>query len=814
MKCFHCGEPVPDTLQGAWSVTIENQSQPMCCIGCQSIAQAIVNAGAEAYYRQRSTAALDIKTLESLAPWATLFSDPQWTVQHVQREEVHHGKSIESSSAEPQICQTTLAIEGLRCGACAWLIERLLSEKLGVLTARANASTGRLFLKWNNEKINLQSIAQRVSSIGYALLPIGSAPVEAARRQSERQAIRRLFIAGLSAAQVMMYAYPEYLEGGGLDDDVRSLMRTASMLITVPVMVYSATPFFESAWRMIRQKRLGMDVPVSLGLIIAFTASLVAWFTNTGEIYFDSVSMFVFLLLGTRWIESRIRAKTASQREKLSTAPPTLAERLSPDPARVAAWNLRVGDVVRVASGDRVPADGILKSPVTDLDTSWLTGESLPVRVLHGARITEGAINLGAPIEILINTPVTQGTLARLSQLAEQAAADRPQWVTWADQIGARFTAGILLITVSLILGAIVLDIPASVWIASVIAVLVVTCPCALSMSGPAAYAAALAKLLQDGVAVSTAGTLERLKSVTDVVFDKTGTLTDPSGSRVILRLGPDNLWPLAAAIAQESTHPIARAIHLNAQTLIPNPDSVIVDKVVQHSGLGLEGLFQNQRVRLGSLSFADPTGTHQRLSSQHPECTVFLAVDGVLRAGFEIQDESRPEAAAVIKALRAQGKTVWCLSGDRPDRVNHLTAELGIEATHALGGQTPERKQAFVADLQVQGKIVAMVGDGHNDAPVLAQADVSLAVYGAAPLAQQKADIYLLRPGLAGAMKAFGVAARSKRVLNQNLSWALVYNLLAIPFAAAGWISPLAASVGMAASSLLVVLNSARLLR
>lgn len=815
LSCFHCGEPVPKGTD--LQVEIDGAARAMCCMGCQSIAKAIVDAGAQAYYRQRSSTALDVKKLEALAPWASLLSDPQWASQHVQLTNEQHA------------AQTTLAIEGLRCGACSWLIEKILQQTPGVLAARANATTERLFVKWNPGLVSLTALAQRVGRIGYAVLPIGSAPIEAARKASARQALRRLFVAGLSSAQVMMYAYPEYLEGGGLDDDIRSLMRTASMLITVPVMLYSATPFFESAWRALTQRRLNMDVPVSLGLWIAFLASLWAWWSNRGEVYFDSVSMFVFLLLGTRWIESRIRAKTSAQRDRLATTLPTLASRISPNPGTTAAWNLREGDRVRVASGDRIPADGLLQSAATDLDNASLTGESLPVPVRHGERVTEGAINLGPAIEVFIDTSVTQGTLSRLSQLAEQAAADRPQWVTWADRIGAQFTAGILFLTLALIAVSVGLKLPTEQWLASVIAVLVVTCPCALSMAGPAAYAAALARLLEQGIAISRAHALERLAAVTDVVFDKTGTLTDPSRSAVTMHAIPhtpqtntdagadasdSGLWAITAALATPSTHPLARAIARQAQTLLGPAALPVVDHLTQHAGLGLEGWMQGQRVRLGSLSFIQPSAEDRMRAQAHPDCTVFLSIDSVLRAGFAIADEPRPESAALIARLRQEGKTVWCLSGDRADRVADLAQRVGLASDQVRAELTPEQKRQWVAQLQQSGKVVAMVGDGHNDAPVIAQADVSIAVQGAAPIAQQKADIYSMRPGLHSVRESLFLAAHARRVLRQNLSWALAYNVVAVPFAAAGLISPLLASVGMASSSLLVVLNSARLLR
>ena len=800
--CFHCGEPVPAGTN--WLTTIEGKPRPMCCIGCQTISKAIVDAGATSYYTQRTTKALDIDTLQALSPWVSLLEDPQWTQQHVQTD------AKESN--------TTLAIEGLRCGACAWLIEKILAQTPGVLRATANSSTARLNLRWQPQVISLSEIAKRVSAIGYALLPIGSAPIEASRKASERKSARRLFVAGLASAQVMMYAYPEYMEGGGLDDDIRSLMRTASLLITIPVMAYSATPFFESAWRMLKQKRLGMDVPVSLGLWIAFIASVWAWWTNTGEIYFDSVSMFVFLLLGARWVEARIRARTSHQREKLTTAPPLLAHRISPNPGNVAAWNLVPGDHIRVNSGDRVPADGLLQSAATELDNSWLTGESLPVSVQRGDRIAEGAINLGPAIEILVDTRTAEGTLSRLSQLAEAAAADRPQWVAWADRVGAMFTAGILLITLTVIGASIAMGIPSSQWIASVIAVLVVTCPCALSMAGPAAYAAALARLLERGIAISSSQTIERLSKITDVVFDKTGTLTDPSRSDVEMSFGELLLWPAIESLARESRHPLAKAIAQCGREKINEfalaADAPATREATQHAGLGIEGIWQGQRVRLGSRRFVDPQGLYAHLIDQHPQATVFFAVDGVVRAGFSIQDRARPETIGLLSALKRAGLKLWCFSGDQSERVERLAIAVGLHPQQSMAQCTPDMKQQRVQALQNQNSVVLMVGDGHNDAPVLAQADVSIAVHSAAPLARQKADVYLLRPGLGGITHALHISDRAKKILNQNLIWALGYNVVAVPFAALGYISPLLASVGMAASSMLVVLNSARLLK
>jgi Cu2+-exporting ATPase len=798
LDCFHCGEPVPKGVN--LTVEIDLIKQPMCCIGCQSVAQAIVDAGAGAFYQQRSTTGIEFERLEALKPWADMLGEADWVERHVR-----------PVSATDSLVETTLAIEGLRCGACAWLIEKALGQVPGVHRVRANASTERLMIQWNPTTVSLAQIAQRISAIGYAVLPISSAPLEERRRQEDRTALRRLFVAGLSAAQIMMYAYPEYLEGDSLDNDIRTLMRTASMAITVPVMVYSATPFFDSARRAIAQGRINMDVPVSLGLWIAFISSMLAWWAGTGEVYFDSVSMFVFLLLGGRWIERRVRAKASAQRERIATALPALAQRISAPTGIVPAWRLIPGDRICVKSGERIPADGLLESAETDIDASWINGEALPRRIRAGQRLPEGAINLGPEIMMQVEVRVSEGTLARLSQLAEAAAADRPQWIEWADQLGARFTAAILVISVLLTLIFIMNGATTTVWLPALISVLVVTCPCALSLAGPTAYAAALAKLLERGVAVSNATSLERLLNVTDVVFDKTGTLTDPATSRVDMVFGAPQDQEIACGLAKSSTHPLALA--MSRMPLPTSTEQPIMTQITQHAGLGISGRLRGREVRLGSLHFANmhEASIH---ANRYDACNVFLSIDGSIRAGFLITDTPRPDAQGLIRQLQQQGKRIWCASGDRRNRVDKLAVALGLEQSHAFAEQTPAMKQSFVAKRQSEGAIVAMIGDGHNDAPVLAQADVSIAMQGAAPLAQQKADIYCLTPGLGGVVLAMDTARKSRIILRQNLSWAVLYNIVAIPFAASGLITPLIASIGMAASSLLVVLNSSRLLR
>ena len=806
LRCFHCGEPVPTNTH--WTTCIDGTDQPMCCLGCQAVSQAIVDAGAQVYYKQRTVTGVDQQMLDQLSPWASLIEDPAWAARHVQ--------TSATSSSSDRVSTTTLAIEGLRCGACAWLIEKILYAQPGVLSAQANATSARLTLRWRPELTNLKTLGQTLLRYGYAMLPIGSTELEQQRQAQTRTSNRRLFVAGLAAAQVMMLATPEYTAFDDLEASTVVMLRLAALVITLPTLIYAGAPFFSSAWRAIRLRQVNMDVPISIGLLLAFVGSLAASWMQARHVYFDSVCMFLFFVLGARSIEHLITKRALAKRERMALQTPLLANRLSPQAGQVPGWQLQPGDVIEVSSGQAFAADAELLDHSTELDLSSLTGELTPVRLAVGQRCPEGAINLGVNVQARVLTDAAAGSLARLSQLAEQAAAQRPQWTQWADRVAAHFTVGLLTLA-AVVLGLhLWLGHPVEVWLPTLVAVLVVSCPCALSVAGPAAYAAALAGLLERGIVLANPSVIQTSWRLTDVVFDKTGTLTQPADAQIVST--SQDHWPLLAALTRHNHHPLAQAIYRQAvrsQTQGQSGDrsEPILTQLRAIAGLGIEAMLGSRPVRLGSASFVAEGSQTILQADLDPKASVFLAVDGQLVASLAFEDSPRADSSVLLNQLRGQGLQTWLMSGDTADRVEQLGRHLGFSPDQVLAGCSPDDKQAQLQALQAKGHVLAMVGDGINDAPVLAQADLSIAVAGSAPLALQRADCYLLSPMLSGVSSLLQVAQKTRVILKQNITWAIGYNLLAIPAAALGYLPPVWAALGMASSSLIVMLNAARLL-
>ena len=817
LRCFHCREPVPPEAVGL-SVVIAGVDQPMCCRGCQAVAQAIVDAGAQAYYEQRAVPALDPQRRDQLSPWADLLGDPAFTSRHVLQAETPDGEAVS---------ETTLAVEGLRCGACAWLIERILTRQQGVVLAKANATNARLFIRWRPEQVGLQTLCGLLRAVGYITLPVGSLALEATRKAHARSDTRRLFVSGFLAMQVMMLAMPEYVAGAQLEAETRELLRWASMLLTIPALLYSGDSFSKSALRALGQRRLNMDVPISLGLWLAFLGSVASLLMEGPHVYFESVTMFVFLVLGARHLEARMRTRTLLRREAIAHQPPTLAHRISPPAATLPAWELRPGDDVKVPTGERFPADAILKTDQADLDLSALTGELHPVPHALGDLCPEGAINLGREALATVASGCGAGTLARLSQLTEQAAAQRPDWTSWADRVAGRFTLGVLIIAATTVAYGWLQGEPVETWLPRLVAVLVVSCPCALSLAGPAAYAGGLGALLEKGIAVSNPNALAKAWALRTLVFDKTGTLTEPALANIRVHWAdatgtgaPALQWARVLALTDESHHPLARAMRLHARAALAactdrQAEPLPVTERQAFAGLGLQARdAQGRLLQLGAMGFV---GAKARLAKnalfEGDPPSLALAIDGEPLGFFWLDDTLRPEALQTMASVRRLGIDTWLLSGDQSSRVQSVAQQLGFPAAQAQGPLRPEDKLSALQALQTQQAGVGMVGDGLNDAPVMAAADVSWAMHGSASLAQQRADIYLLQPGLEGVVHTLTMARRTRRILFQNIFWAVGYNIIAIPLAALGLIPPVWAAIGMASSSLVVMLNAARLL-
>jgi Cu2+-exporting ATPase len=798
-SCFHCGLPVP--AGSRFIAQIDGAPRAMCCAGCQAVAQTIAGGGLSAYYRSR-TAAAARQAAQDDEDELALYDLPE-----VQRDFVR-----EDGPAR----EATLLLEGITCAACVWLNEQHLARLPGVLLAQINYTTHRALVRWDPARVRLSQILHAVRAIGYRAFPSNSPAAQQARLREHRNALWRIFVAGFGMMQVMMYALPTYLASDGtMSPDIEQLMRWASLVLTLPVILYSSAPVFLGAWRDVRRGRLGMDVPVALGIAVAFAASVHATLAGGGEVYYDSIAMFVFFLLGGRYFEMRARERAAASLEHLDRAIPLAAHRLTRFPAAhdtedVPAVSLRIGDLVLVKPGEAVPADGVLLEGETETDESLLTGESRPVLRRAGAALVAGAVNRLSPAVMRVERAGDETRVSHIRRLTERAAGERPQLVEVTDRIAGWFVAGVLIVAAVAALAWHAIDPARAMWIA--VAVLVVTCPCALSLATPTALAVAVGTLARRGVVATRGHAIETLARVTHVVFDKTGTLTQGTLSLTAVEptgaLDRARVLAPAAALERGSEHPIARALIAAAPAGAPT-----AAQLRSVAGAGVEGSIDGVSWRLGSASFVGAlAGGSPPLPPAPGDATpVWLGSAQGWAARFTLSDVLRPEAARVVHGLQAQGLSVLVLSGDEERCVHGVAAQLGIAA--ASGALAPEDKHARVRALQAQGAVVAMVGDGVNDAPVLAQAQVSVAMGSGAVLAQSQSDLVLVSGGLDGLREALHTAQRTMRVVRQNLAWAVAYNLVALPLAVAGYVTPWLAGLGMAGSSLLVVANALRLL-
>jgi Cu2+-exporting ATPase len=703
-----------------------------------------------------------------------------------------------------------LVIEGMHCAACANTVERALRSVPGVLQAEVNGVTGRAGVKWSVDMTRPSEWVAAVNRAGYGAMPASDADAVSSRKKVQRMALWRWLVAGFCMMQVMMYAAPTYVAApGDMTPDILHLLRWASWVLTLPVMLFSCGPFFENAWRDIRHQQISMDLPVSLGIIIMFIVSSVATFWPHGwwaeEVYFDSITMFVFFLLTGRWLETRLRNKTAGALDDLMRRLPESVERQMSDGSfeRISSRRIRQGDVLRILPGEAFPADGELIEGETRTDEALLTGESRPVKKALHAELIAGSHNLSSAILMRVSKVGQDTRYAQIVTLMEKAATDKPRLAILADRIARPFLQLVLLAA----LGAAIYWWPTDParGLMAAVAVLVVTCPCALSLATPAAMLASAGALAKSGVLTRRLQALEMMAGIDTVVFDKTGTLTNDrmKVSKIQVRDGwsADEALQWAAAIARHSLHPVSR-------TLVDScPDChQTVDKVQEISGQGLVAETPHGTVRLGSARFCEvdiPDQTHMQ---------VHLADARGWLASFDLDEDVREDAAASIAQLRDAGMAVEILSGDHRAAVQRVAMALNIEKIYA--DSTPQDKLTHIQYLQQAGHRIAMIGDGLNDGPVLAGAQVSITLGQAAPLAQSQSDFVILGTQLQTVSFLLLHARRTMYTVRQNLLWAAVYNAVCIPLAVTGWINAWLAGLGMALSSLLVIMNAARLAR
>ena len=811
LACFHCGLPVTDTEPLASE--LDGSRRVFCCGGCQALAQTLHAAGFAHLYGDEARFArpIDDDARREAEPIWAAYDTPELRSQFV--------RPLDGGRAE-----ITLAPENIRCAACAWLIEQHLSRQPGVESAVANVATRRVVVRWRDGAQTVAGLLAALAGIGYMAWPFEVSRTDQQDRRARRGLLMRMAVAMLGMMQVMMYAWPIYTHEATIDPGQLQLMRWASFALTLPVVLYAASPIFAGAWRSLRQRHMGMDVPVAIGIGAGFAASALATVRGVGEVYFDSVTMFVAFLLLARYLELRVRQASRSGAEMLARQLPATCERLAAAGAageRVPVARLRAGDLIRVKAGEIVPADGAVVAGASELDESMLTGESRPVRRCAGDTVLAGSFNTASPLELRI-TRVGAGTrLAEIVAVLDRALAEKPRLATLADRVAGWFVATLLgLAALTGLVWGLWID-PSRALLVT-IAVLVVSCPCALSLATPAALAAAGAALSRRGVLLTRGHALETLARVTDVVLDKTGTLTE--GRFAVAAVEPladadrAQCLALAAAMERGGEHPIARALVAAAQGSAGMP--LQVSDMRNVPGQGLEAIVDGRRLRLGRADFVAALGPDSgqapdtgRSDADHSGATVvWLGAPAGPLARFVLADVERAQTPQLLARLRELGVRCHLVSGDHADAVHWWASHFGIACV--TGAVTPEGKRDYVARLQQGGAVVLAVGDGINDAPVLAQAQVSIAIGSGAPLAQAGADAVLTHGGVAEIATALAVSRQTRRVVRQNLGWAFFYNVVAIPLAATGLVTAWMAGIGMSLSSLLVVANAWRLLR
>lgn len=793
LACYHCGLPVP--AGSRFQAVVLKELRSFCCPGCQAVAEAIAASGLDHYYQQRSEPSTNPAALpQQLADELKLFDRPD--VQ------------AEWATQEGELNEACLLLEGISCAACGWLIEQHLKALPGIAEARLNLSNHRLNLRWIDQQIPLSEVLASLRKIGYAAHPYQ--PDQAAQQlhQANRKALRQIGVAGLLWMQVMMASMATWPEFNlDLSADMDLILRWVSLFLTTPIVFYCCGDFFKGALRDLKSRHLTMDVSVSLAIGGAYGAGIWATLQGSGELYFDAAGMFALFLLTGRYLERRARERTAQACAQLVNLLPASCLRLDEQgqTSRVLVRELNLADQLLIPPGQVLPADCVIIQGQSSIDESLLTGEYLPLPRTVGDSLTAGTLNVESPLIVRVQALGKDTRLSAIVRLLERAQSDKPRLSELADRAAQWFL--LIAFTSALIVGLLwwQIDGQRALWI--VLALLVATCPCALSLATPTALTTATGTLHQLGLLLTRGHVLEGLNHIDTLIVDKTGTLTEGKLTlRQVLPLSPysaEQCLSWAASLEQGSEHPIAKAF-AQAQP---------AQHIERAPGRGLQGVIDGQVLRIGEPGYVCALSDTRPPEATYDSGQWLLLGDkqGPL-AWLVLDDRLRSDAAQLMTLAKQRNWQVLLLSGDHSPMVQQIAQQLGIQ--DARGGLTPDDKLAVLHELHRQGRKVLMLGDGVNDVPVLAGADISIAMGSASDLAKTSADAVLLSNRLESLVQACALAARTRRIIIENLSWAALYNGLILPFAALGWVTPGWAALGMSISSLVVVLNALRLAR
>ncbi len=796
--CAHCGLPVPGPAGD------EGVARRFCCEGCRAVHAILEEHGLGGYYRLRAAEP------EGRCPARPLAT----------RGDRAFGE-LDDAAFVRRSCRllpggalsTELYLEGVHCSACVWLVERLPRLCPGVLEARLDLDRARARVVWDPAAVSLSAVARRLRSIGYTPHPARGLGAREAQRREDRAMLARIGLAGAAAGNVMAIAFALY--GGmfdGMEPEFAALFRWASLVVTLPSLVWGGGVFIGSAWRALRARALHMDVPIAVGLLAGFLHG--AWNTlrGAGEVYFDSVTALIFLLLLGRYLQQRQQRRAADSAELLASLAPASARLIEGEAVvEVPIEALAPGSLVEVRAGETVPADGIVERGRSRLDTALLTGESSPVEAAPGDRVHAGTVNLSARIEVRVERAGEETRVGRLMALVEEHARRRAPIVQLADRLAGAFVVIVLLLAAGTFAVWLRLDPPGA--LDHAVALLIVTCPCALGLATPLALSAAIGQAARQGILIRGSDVLEKLTRPGRMWLDKTGTLT--AGRTALVQWwGDEGVKPLLASVEAHSSHPVARALSEALGPQLPGADV----EVKETGGAGIEGTVDGRRVLAGAPDWvAGRVGVLPgelkaalRAAREAGLSPLLVARDGRAVAAAALGDPVRPDGARALARVKARGWLVGVLSGDDEAAVSAACLALGIGAKDCRGRVSPEGKLAVVTEGLARGPVV-MVGDGVNDAAALAAATVGIGVHGGAEAALAAADVYITRPGVARIADLLDGAHRAMAVVRRNVLWALGYNAVGVSIAAAGWLDPLVAAVLMPLSSLTVIVSSCR---
>ena len=798
--CFHCGLPVPENQ--ILKVTINGHDQLMCCAGCQAVASTIVENGLTDYYQYRNPDV--IKKPQDIVP------------EIIKKNTIYDRANIRSKyikQTRDGSDEITLMLEGLTCVACAWLIEKQLLKQVGIISIEVNYTSMIAQLKWNQSQIPLSQILTLIRQLGYIATPYEPRIQYKQQLLQRSQQLRRIGITAVLAMQIMIISVALYFgHYTGMDENWKVFFHKLGLLFTLPIIFYSANTFFKASWYQLRSFQAGMDVPVCLGLSLAFISSIWTLITGNGDVYYDSIAMFVFLLLIARYFMHSSILTASHSVERLAANTPLWASRLTQHSVSaigesVTAEELLPGDWVRVLANDVIPADGIVVSGNSSINQSMISGESKPVQVSSNDQVLAGSVNNNSPLIIKVTASGKNTVYSAIEKMTKQGLAQQISNLPLIDLIARWFVCAILIIAISV---AVYWWYTAPEhWLATTVAVLVVSCPCALSLSVPCAYAATTSNLIDNGLMLTNTAAIERLSSISHVIFDKTGTLTSDtlkvSAIQSYGKASTREALRLAASMEINTDHPLAKAICAeNKQPLYES------ENWTYETAQGISARINATDYFIGSAKYIQQkTGLLDEIDN--PDSIVLMANQNELLARFEFKQDLRDGVYELIEYFKSNNKSITMLTGDTAGPANSLANEVGIEDVYSEC--KPEDKLRIVKTMQAeQNACVLMIGDGINDSPVLAAANVSIAVAGASPLAITGADVVMAQPGLGSIISLLKHAKMTAKIIRQNISWAVGYNLVAIPFAASGLVTPLLAAIGMSLSSIIVVLNAQRL--